>query len=269
VSEKSKLMIYKNLIVEYKNEVATVSFNRPDRANALNFDLISEIEAAALSFRDDIATRVVVFTGIGKNFCAGADLNDPGIKYSGPLIQRRRRRRIGERAIQAILEMDQITIAAWNGAASGGGGCLAMAMDFRIGTEDSLLFFPEVDLGLNLMWRAMPLCVSLVGPAKSKRLMIGGERVSGQKLFDWDVLDELTSQETLISKAYEMADFYAGKPHIAAQMIKRSINSYSTALDRAVMHADVDQFLLAQSTDDHSTSAQAYRDKKRPDLKGD
>jgi hypothetical protein len=52
-------------------------------------------------------------------------------------------------------------------------------------------------------------------------------------------------------------------------MIKRSINSYSTALDRAVMHADVDQFLLAQSTDDHSTSAQAYRDKKRPDLKGD
>ena len=140
-------MSYKNLIVEYRDEIATIRFNRPNRANALNYDLIYEIEAVALSFRDDIDTKVVVFTGVGKNFCAGADLSDPVIRYSGPLIQRRRRRRIGERAIQAILEMDQITIAAWNGAAAGGGGCLAMAMDFRVGTKDSLLFFPEVDLG--------------------------------------------------------------------------------------------------------------------------
>ena len=103
-------MSYKNLIVEYRDEIATISFNRPNRANALNYDLIYEIEAVALSFRDDIDTKVVVFTGVGKNFCAGADLGDPGIRYSGPLIQRRRRRRIGERAIQAILEMDQITI---------------------------------------------------------------------------------------------------------------------------------------------------------------
>ena len=262
-------MSYKNLIVEYRDEIATIRFNRPNRANALNYDLIYEIEAIALSFRDDIDTKVVVFTGVGKNFCAGADLGDPGIRYSGPLIQRRRRRRIGERAIQAILEMDQITIAAWNGAAAGGGGCLAMAMDFRVGTKDSLLFFPEVDLGLNLMWRAMPLCVSLVGPAKAKRLMVGGERISGKKLLDWGVLDEVFSPNTLMQKTYEIAEFYAGKPHIAAQMIKRSINSYTTALDKAIMHSDVDQFLLAQSTDDHSIAAGAYREKKKPNLSGD
>ena len=260
---------YNNLIIERRGEIATVSFNRPNRANALNYDLIYEIEAAALSFRDDIDTKVVVFTGIGKNFCAGADLGDPGAGYSGPLIKRRRRRRVGERAIQAILEMDQITISAWNGAAAGGGGCLAMAMDFRLGTKDSLLFFPEVDLGLNLMWKAMPLCVSLVGPARAKRLMVGGERITGEKLFDWGMLDEIVSQDKLMEKTYEWADFYAGKPHIAAQMIKRSINSYATALDKAIMHSDVDQFLLAQSTDDHPVAALAYREKKRANLKGE
>jgi enoyl-CoA hydratase/carnithine racemase len=142
-------------------------------------------------------------------------------------------------------------------------------MDFRLGTKDSLLFFPEVDLGLNLMWKAMPLCVSLVGPARAKRLMVGGERITGEKLCDWGILDEIVSQEKLMEKTYEWADFYAGKPHIAAQMIKRSINSYATALDKAIMHSDVDQFLLAQSTDDHPVAAVAYRDKKRANLKGD
>ena len=261
-------MKFHNITIERQGQVSIVSLNRPERANALNFGLISEIEAAALSFRDDVNTRVVIFAGIGKNFCAGADLQNSGDEYLGPLVQRRRRRRIGERAIQSILEMDQITILAWNGAAAGGGGCLALAMDFRIGSPDSLLFFPEVDLGLNLMWRAMPLCVSLVGPAKTKRLMIGGERIFGEKLSSWGILDKLVAKDDVFRVASEMADFYSGKPHIAAQMIKRSINSYATALDRAVMHADVDQFLLAQSTEDHSLAAHAYRENSQPVLKG-
>ena len=61
-------MSYKNLIVEYRDEIATIRFNRPNRANALNYDLIYEIEAVALSFRDDIDTKVVVFTGGRKEF---------------------------------------------------------------------------------------------------------------------------------------------------------------------------------------------------------
>jgi enoyl-CoA hydratase len=262
-------MTYKYVKVDRDGEVATITINRPERANALTYDVIADVEAAALSFRDDIETRVVILTGAGKNFCAGADLSDAGESYEMPLVGKRRKRRIGERAIQAILEMDQITIAAWNGAAAGGGGCFALACDFRVGTEDSLLFFPEVDLGMNLMWRAMPLCVNLIGPARAKRLMIGGERVRGQKLTDWGILDELAPAGELMEKTREMADFYAGKPHIAAQMIKRSINSYSTALDRAVMHSDVDQFLLAQSTDDHPIAAKAYAARERPKLTGD
>lgn len=262
-------MSFEHVRIERDGEIATVTLNRPERANALIYDVIAEVEAAALSFRDDIDTRVVILTGAGKNFCAGADLTDAGQSYDGPLIGKRRKRRIGERAIQAILEMDQITIAAWNGAAAGGGGCFTMACDFRVGTENSLLFFPEVDLGMNLMWRAMPLCVNLVGPARAKRLMIGGEHVQGKTLLDWGLLDEMAAPDELMAKAREMADFYAGKPHIAAQMIKRSINSYSTALDRAIMHSDVDQFLLAQSTGDHAIASEAYAAKKRPKLTGD
>ena len=260
---------YKHLIVERSGKIAIITFSRPDKANALNYDLVAEIEQAALSFRDDIESRVVIFTGKGMNFCSGADLTDPGEGYTGPLIRRRRRRRIGERTIQAIMEMDQVTITAWNGAAAGGGGCLALATDFRVAADDCLLFFPEVDLGLSMMWRASPMIVSLVGPARAKRLMIGGERIDGETLMKWGAVDYLVPRDQLMEKAREMADFYAGKPHIAAQMIKRSVNAYSTALDRAVMHMDVDQFLLAQSSDDHGSAGKAYREKTRPVLKGD
>ena len=87
-------MSYQHLSIEKNGHVAIVTFNRPERANALNFDHLAEIEAAALSFRDDVETRVVIFTGAGKHFSSGADLSDPGNAYQGPLSLRRRRTRI-------------------------------------------------------------------------------------------------------------------------------------------------------------------------------
>ena len=116
-------MSYAHLSVEQvadsHGQIALVRFNRPAKANALNYDLLEEIESVALGFRDDAETRVVVFTGAGQPFSSGADLSDPGERYRGPLVLRRRRARIGERAIRALFGMDQITIAAWNGAMHG------------------------------------------------------------------------------------------------------------------------------------------------------
>ncbi len=106
---------------------------------------------AALSFRDDVETRVVVFTGAGKHFSSGADLKDPGDEYRVPFVLRRRRNRIGERVIRALTEMDQITIAAWNGGALGGGACITTALDFRVRADDCFMQYPEIDIGMNLM----------------------------------------------------------------------------------------------------------------------
>ena len=107
-------MAYQHLTVERDPaHFATVTFNRPDKANALHFDHLTEIEAVAHEFRDDPDTRAVIFTGAGKHFSSGADLTDAGEAYRVPLVQRRRRMRVGERCIAALYGMDQITIAAW------------------------------------------------------------------------------------------------------------------------------------------------------------
>ena len=260
---------YRNLTVDRRGHVAVVTFNRPDKANALNYDHLQEIEQVALAFRDDADTRAVVFTGAGKHFSSGADLTDPGDAYRGPLALRRRRARIGERAIRALLDIDQITVAAWNGAAMGGGACVATALDFRIGAHDCFMQYPEIDIGVNLMWQSLPLITHLVGPARAKRLVAGGERITAETLLAWGALDELTTRDTLVDRALDMAGHYAAKPPIAAQMIKRSVNAITGALDRSIMHMDADQNLFTQGTADRARAIEAYLAKEPATFTGD
>ena len=229
---------------------------------------MSEIEHVALSFREDADTRVVIFSGSGKHFSSGADLSDPGDAYKVPLVLRRRRMRMGERAIKALLAIDQITIAAWRGAAMGGGACVATACDFRVGATDCFMQYPEIDIGITLMWKSLPLLVSLVGPARAKRLVAGGERVHAQKLYDWGLLDEIVEGESVFEHAQSMAEHYAAKPPIAAQMIKQSANQLANALSHEIMHMDTDQNMFSASTKDHEAAVDAYLNKKLPTFTG-
>ena len=258
---------YQYVTLSHEGYITTLTMQRPERANALSHAHLAELEHAALSLRDDPDTRVVILTGAGKHFSSGADLQDkPAVAM--PLVQRRRRARMGERAIEAILGIDQITIAAWRGAAMGGGACVATACDFRVGSRSAFMEYPEVDLGINLMWKSLPLIVSLVGPARAKRLVAGAERADAQTLYDWGVLDHLTDDENLMAKAIEVAAQYASKPPIAAQMIKQSTNQLAYALGSSIMHMDVDQNLFAATSEDRGAAITAKLNKETGSFTG-
>ena len=261
-------MDFKNLKTQTEGPIATVHFDRPNKANALNYEHLREIKQVCEQYQENDQVRVIIFTGNGNHFSSGADLSDPGLEYQVPLVQRRRRIRAGEQAIQAILDLDQITIAAWHGGAMGGGACIATACDFRIGANDSFMQYPEIDIGVNLMWKSLPLIISLVGPARAKQLVIGGIRLEAESLLAWGILDDLVSRSALLDKAQELAKFYAEKPPIAAQMIKQSINSYSNALAQSIMHMDVDQNLFASTTEDRKEAISSYLNKSKPKFTG-
>ncbi len=128
--------------------------------------------------------------------------------------------------------------------------------------------YPEIDIGLNLMWKSLPLITQLAGPARAKRLVIGGDRILAPQLLEWGILDQLVEPDKLASAALDMAQHYADKPPVAAQMIKRSTNALVNALNNAVMHMDADQNLLAASTDDRAVAVQAYLNKENPEFTG-
>ncbi|MCY3859651.1 MAG: enoyl-CoA hydratase/isomerase family protein [Gammaproteobacteria bacterium] len=269
-TECTEMSDYKNLICETKGFIATVTFNRPRKMNALDSATLEEIEAVAHSFRDDAETRVVVFTGTGKHFSSGADLSPEvqPIDVNANLALRRRRARIGERAINAIYDMDQITIAAWNGGALGGGACLTTAMDFRVGADDCFMQYPEIEIGVNLMWKSLPLITHLAGPAKAKRLVAGGERIHAEELHSWGILDALVPRDELLRTAMNWAERYANLSPIPQQMIKQSVNAITSALDSAVMHMDVDQNLFSASTEDRREAIRSYLAKTKPTFTG-
>ena len=260
--------VFQHITILREGLVTWVTLSRPDKANALSHDHLAEIEAAALGFRDDAETRVVIFNGNGNHFSSGADLNEPKQDPPLPLVQARRRARMGERTIEAILGIDQITIAAWHGAAMGGGACITTACDFRVGAQGCFMQYPEVDLGINLMWKSLPLILNLVGPARAKRLVVGAERLHADQLLDWGVLDQMVEAKELKTAAKKMADFYANKPPISAQMIKQSTDQLANALNHAIMHMDTDQNLLSAKTEDRQAAISAHFSKQPGDYQG-
>ncbi|RZO70894.1 MAG: enoyl-CoA hydratase/isomerase family protein [OM182 bacterium] len=259
---------FQHLGVTADGPIATITMARPTKANALSVEHLAELERAALLFRDEPDVRVVVVTGEGPHFSSGADLDDRP-RPDLPLVQRRRNARIGQRAIEAILEMDQITIAAWRGAAMGGGACVATACDLRIGGESCFMQYPEVDLGINLSWKSLPIITALVGPARSKRLVIGAERLDAKTLLDWGILDRLVADPELLPTAYAVAADYAAKPPVAAQMIKQSINQLSNPLGHAIMHMDSDQNLMSAGTSDRKLALSTRQTKEDANFTGD
>ena len=262
------MMEYRFLTAEREGHIAWLTLNRPENLNALNDVLLRELEHAALSFAEDEQTRVVVVKGAGKHFSAGADLKQEIPDKLPSVLMQRRMLTLGARVIRAITDINQVTIAAIHGVALGGAACIASACDFRIGTDDCRIGYPEVNLAINLMWGGLPLCVHLIGAARAKRMIMLGNHETADTLLDWGYLDETVSSGRLIGRARDMAAEYAGRPPIALQMIKQSINAIRSKLDAEIMHMEADQNLLSLKTEDRAEGIQAFFEDRDPNFKG-
>ena len=249
--------------------IATVTINRAERRNAVTAQMMQELERISREFIHDEQTRVVIFRAEGKDFSVGADLSaSPSARTEASILMRRRAAEFGGQLMRAMQEIHQPTICAVQGIATGAGGCITTACDFRVADTTARIGYGEVKLGINLMWNAVPICVHLVGPARAKQMIMTGKLFDAATLERWGFLDEVVAPGELDAAARAMAETYAALPPNSVQMIKASINHVAGALDRAIMHMDADQWLLATMTGDYKEAVGAFFEKRPPNFTG-
>jgi enoyl-CoA hydratase/carnithine racemase len=154
--------------------------------------------------------------------------------------------------------MPQITVAAMNGLAVGAGVALALACDWRVLASDAYLYVPEVKIGLNLQWGALPRLISLVGPARAKRIVVLCERMSPQQALDWGLIEEIAAPGDAVGTAMRLAETAATRPPATTRMVKEAINATAYALHRASVFADADQSALTRTFRDAIAARETF-----------
>lgn len=262
-------MSWKHLKISAEGRVAVVSFDRSDKINALSLDLMSELIQAARSFEDNLETTVVILTGTSEVFTAGFDLRDPKLiqAMQAPLDERRRAIRLGPRMCRAWEEMEQFTIVAIEGHCVGGGVSLAVSCDLRIMGAGAFFRVPELSLGMNMSWQTVPRLVHLVGPARTKQIIILGEKISSDQALGWGLAQEVTKDGEVLNKAMELAQKIAEQPPLPVKMTKKAVNAVANALDDSTSFMDIDQFMLCQTTEDFARAIAAFGGTRKPTFK--
>ena len=164
--------------------------------------------------------------------------------------------------------LEPVTIAAIEGWCIGGGTALAVSCDWRVAADNASFYVPELKLGMNMSWQSVPRFTHLIGPAKTKQLLILGEQLDAATAERWGLFDYLCAPGEALARARALAAQVAAMPPVPVRMAKRAINASATALDNAVSHMDADQFLLTQGTEDALEGALAFFEKRPPHFTG-
>lgn len=265
----SETKIGEFITVTRKDGVAEVTFDRGDGRNALSRQAILELTEAAKSFADDLETHAVILAGKGA-FTAGADLKDPSMdrRRANGLLERRHMVKIGPELCDAWDKVEQITICAIEHYAIGGGVALAAAFDFRIMGKAAHLRLPEIPLGMNMSWHAVPRLVSLIGPARAKQFVIYGEKLSAEEAHAWGLADQIVPDGQALDAARKWAAKTALLPPNAVRMTKGAVNAAANALHHATTFMDLDQYALATTSEDYREAIKAFLEKRPPKFTG-
>ncbi|MGC9137394.1 MAG: 3-hydroxyacyl-CoA dehydrogenase NAD-binding domain-containing protein [Thermoplasmata archaeon] len=250
------------IIEKFPFRVARITLNRP-KHNTINNELLEDLEKAIRALWDDNEISVVVITGQGTTFSAGADLS----QYFASSFQFLEFARKGERIFRLISEMPKLVIAVMKGYALGGGFELALACDLRVGTEDVQIGFPEVTIGLVPAWGGSQKLARVVGLGRAMELIMTGQRISGRDAYNMGIINRIVKDpdNEAIEYAKKIAETSAP---ISMALAKRLLNKgVEVPMDVGL---EMESFAAGVlfSTEDLKEGISSFLQKKKPEFKG-
>ena len=218
-----------NFLYEKDGAVTTITFNRPERRNCMNTEVMTELEGLLRDVRNDSEVRVLIVTGAGAAFSAGADVSAmKGItnreeRAQAFAVNRGVARMVG-RTFDQITCLDCMTIAAVNGYAVGGGWALATAFDFIVAVEHAEFWVPEVELGVAFTGGPALVMAARLGPWRAKDAMIRCRHFKAQELYELGMVNQVVKGEELRPMVHELVGELLALPQKASTQTKHFVD---------------------------------------------
>lgn len=258
-------MTYSNLTLEIADRIATITVNRPDKLNALNDATMAELGTAIDAANANSDVGVVVLTGAGRAFVAGADISE--LSSQSPL-EAQRRARTGQTVFRRFETSPKPVIAMVNGFALGGGCELAMACHMRIASEKAKFGQPEVKLGIVPGFAGSQRLPRLVGRGTALKLLLTGDMIDATEALRIGLVDEVMPTDQLATRVRALADLMlANAPLALAGCIEAVNRGLDSTLDEGSL-TESDHFGLLSATEDMREGMTAFLEKRPPVFTG-
>ena len=232
--------------------------NRPEKLNPLSSHTLHEIELAARWFDEHHELKVVVVSGAGRAFSAGADLS--AFSAAAPMEDRQ----VGWRMARALDEMRAVTVARLHGWCIGGGLVVAAGCDLRLAADTARFSIPEVDLGIPLAWGGIPRLVREIGPALTKELVMTCRPFDAGEALSAGFLNRVVPEAELDSAVEELVQLLLSKPKLALLETKAHVNAVTESMvGTGRSWSDADGLHAGLRDEEGRSSAQAYVERLR------
>jgi enoyl-CoA hydratase len=262
------------LIEKPRPHVSLITLNRPERMNAMAFDVMVPFREALEEVSADNDTRVVVLTGAGRGFCSGADLESsgriPGIKGLTKTTIARRSMEILDNVILTLRKMHQPVIAAVNGPAIGGGFCLAAAADIRLASDTAYFRAAGINNGLTASELGLSYVLPrAIGSSRAFEIMLSGRDVDAVEAERIGLVSRTVPGDKLLDECYDLAERITAFSRVGVEVTKRTLWA---GLEAGSMHAHMDyegqaQLYVRLTTRNFEEAIEARKEKRAPEYK--
>jgi 2-(1,2-epoxy-1,2-dihydrophenyl)acetyl-CoA isomerase len=255
-------------IIEVRDKVATLTFNRPDKLNALSGGLISGSIDALTSFSQDPNIGCVVVTGEGRAFCAGGDVSTMAQDESQTLEQKIDRLREMQELSFLLYSIPKVTIAAVNGFAMGAGLGVCLACDLRIASDQARFGTAYAKVGYGGDFGTTWLLTHYAGAPKAKELFFLGDIIDANEAHRLGLVNQVIPHDELRATVGAIASRIAHGPLTSYRYMKANVNQAATADFKAMLDRESETHMRCSMTDDHKEGVRAFMEKREPKFVG-
>ena len=256
----------KSFLYDQRDGIGTITLNRPDRLNAITFEVYHELTDFLAQLRDERDVRVIVITGAGRAFCSGGDVRDIIGELQGEDAEGLLRfTRLTCDLIRNMRALPKPIIASLNGTTAGAGACIALASDIRIAAAEAKIAFIFVKVGLaGTDMGATYLLPRVVGLAKATELLMTGDFIEAEEAARVGLYNRVVPRDQLESVTRQFAEKLANGPHSGIAKTKEMLNRELHMSFEAALEAEAVAQALCMQTPDFKEAHAAFIEKRKP-----